>query len=311
MTVLPVVFNGKGSFTIKQIQVGEADVRNELRLGFYDPQDECVGSVALRVDSDGTPQVKITTDGDSYLDKGSPLVVVSPTRPYQEAVSMSDTVLGAPMGALVLAPSGNPLSLQLNEVVVLTHPIKKVDGTWLQPGVDVVIRKITPAKIVHMVTIEPMGVTGTTGEYLDIPLPFLARKDAPVDRVPWEAVARDMAGALNESLTQIEQMKGLFDDADGAIERAIEDIDEAMSAYRAAAAGRTAQPELYLATHRHRHGEDHFLFDYSPSDEDVIAAINGESTYEPEQGESFSVDRITLRRHGDFIGKPTAPAPRG
>jgi hypothetical protein len=227
------VFNGKGRFSIRQLEVGEEDVRNELRVGLYDAADACVGCVTIRVDSEGAPQFVMTTGGDGFLERETPLVIVAPTRPHTEAVSL----------------------------------VSRLNG------------EATPLN------------SGSTPD--------------------WEAVARNMAGALAASLTQIEQMKGLFDDADGTIAQTLDDIDEALSEYQSVSTGRPVQPTLYLATHCHRHGEDHFLFDYEPEDDDVIAAINEESSYEPDQGESFSVDRITVRRQTDFIGQPIAPAPRG
>lgn len=79
-------------------------------------------------------------------------------------------------------PPGNPLKLQLSEVVITTNPIVKGDGSVLPPGSEVVIRGITSAPTVYVATIEPMGVAGTTGEYLDIQLALLARKTKTVYR---------------------------------------------------------------------------------------------------------------------------------
>lgn len=45
-----------------------------------------------------------------------------------------------------------------------------------------------------------------------------------------------LAGALEALLQQVEQMKGLFDDGDGSIQRAIDDAVKAQGAYRSATA---------------------------------------------------------------------------
>lgn len=59
---------------------------------------------------------------------------------------------------------------------------------------------------------------------------------------------------------------------------------------------------LWTVIHRHRHGEDFFHFDHLPSDEECIATIEAESSWEPEMEESFeiqgpgsfSTDRLTV-----------------
>jgi hypothetical protein len=50
----------------------------------------------------------------------------------------------------------------------------------------------------------------------------------------WQCIARDLAGALECCTNQIEQMRGMFGD-DPDIDRAMEDADEAIEAYRVAA----------------------------------------------------------------------------
>lgn len=45
--------------------------------------------------------------------------------------------------------------------------------------------------------------------------------------VNWEKVARNLAGALDSCVTQIEQMKGLFPDDDGNIAQALQEAEEA------------------------------------------------------------------------------------
>ena len=45
--------------------------------------------------------------------------------------------------------------------------------------------------------------------------------------VDWKAVATEMYAALNQCTEQIQQMRGMFDDSDGAIESALEDADTA------------------------------------------------------------------------------------
>lgn len=46
---------------------------------------------------------------------------------------------------------------------------------------------------------------------------------------------------------------------------------------------------IYPALHHHRHGTDIFLFDYEPSEEDVIAQIECLSSYEPQCDESIEI----------------------
>lgn len=53
----------------------------------------------------------------------------------------------------------------------------------------------------------------------------------------WQCIARDLAGALEACSGQVEQMSGLFPDDDGAIAGALDDADQAIEAYRIAAAG--------------------------------------------------------------------------
>lgn len=84
------VFNNKGSFAVRQLDVGEADVRNELRVGLYDDADHCIGNVTLRVDPKGEPQFVMTTGGDGFCEKPVPLIVVAPVRPYSEAAMLWD-----------------------------------------------------------------------------------------------------------------------------------------------------------------------------------------------------------------------------
>lgn len=50
----------------------------------------------------------------------------------------------------------------------------------------------------------------------------------------WKAIATNLAGALDACVTQIEQMKGMFDDSDGAIQRALDDAETAGTEYSAA-----------------------------------------------------------------------------
>jgi hypothetical protein len=50
----------------------------------------------------------------------------------------------------------------------------------------------------------------------------------------WKAIARDLAGALDACTDQIDQMRGMFGD-DPDIDRAMDDADEAIEAYRVAA----------------------------------------------------------------------------
>jgi hypothetical protein len=50
----------------------------------------------------------------------------------------------------------------------------------------------------------------------------------------WQCIARDLAGALDACTNQIEQMRGMFGD-DPDIDRAMEDADESLEAYRVAA----------------------------------------------------------------------------
>ena len=92
--------------------------------------------------------------------------------------SIEDTVMFFPEGTRQLPP-GNPLGLALNEVVVLTASILRADGSTLPAGAEVVIREINPMPRTYQATIEPMGVTGTTGEYLSVQLLLLERIDPP------------------------------------------------------------------------------------------------------------------------------------
>jgi hypothetical protein len=64
----------------------------------------------------------------------------------------------------------------------------------------------------------------------------IAGRNSPVaPSHDWQAIARDLAGALDACSDQLEQMRGLFADDDGKIARAVEDADEAIEAYRVAA----------------------------------------------------------------------------
>lgn len=62
--------------------------------------------------------------------------------------------------------------------------------------------------------------------------------------VNWEEVARNLAGALDSCVTQIQQMKGMFPDDDGNIEQALQEADEASEMFSDAAAG-TPKPRFY------------------------------------------------------------------
>lgn len=60
----------------------------------------------------------------------------------------------------------------------------------------------------------------------------------------WEEVARDLAGALDSCVTQIQQMKGMFPDDDGNIEQALQEADDAAEIFSDAAAGKP-KPRFY------------------------------------------------------------------
>lgn len=60
----------------------------------------------------------------------------------------------------------------------------------------------------------------------------------------WEEVARNLAGALDSCVTQIQQMKGMFPDDDGNIEEALQEADEASEMFSDAVAG-TPKPRFY------------------------------------------------------------------
>lgn len=52
----------------------------------------------------------------------------------------------------------------------------------------------------------------------------------------WREVAATLAGALDSCTTEIEQMKGMFNDGDGNIQSALDDADQASDAYQCARA---------------------------------------------------------------------------
>lgn len=52
--------------------------------------------------------------------------------------------------------------------------------------------------------------------------------------VNWVEVARNLVGALDACVTQIEQMKGLFPDDDGMIGQALQDAEEAVAVFNEA-----------------------------------------------------------------------------
>ncbi|NEV75490.1 hypothetical protein DYI24_00140 [Rhodopseudomonas sp. BR0C11] len=53
----------------------------------------------------------------------------------------------------------------------------------------------------------------------------------------WRRIAHELDGALDACTHQISQMRGMFDDADGTIQEAVDAADEAAASYRAAVAG--------------------------------------------------------------------------
>lgn len=52
--------------------------------------------------------------------------------------------------------------------------------------------------------------------------------------IDWKQIAQTLAGALDTCVTQIEQMKGMFDDSDGAIQQALDDASDADDVYQSA-----------------------------------------------------------------------------
>jgi uncharacterized protein YukE len=56
------------------------------------------------------------------------------------------------------------------------------------------------------------------------------------------AVMRDMAGALQACVDQIQQMKGMFDDSDGTIGAALQAAEEALDSYHASAEAESHKP---------------------------------------------------------------------
>jgi rhodanese-related sulfurtransferase len=55
----------------------------------------------------------------------------------------------------------------------------------------------------------------------------------PASLTDWHAIAGKLVGALNGTVEQINQMHGMFGDADGAIQQALDDAEEAMTVYSA------------------------------------------------------------------------------
>lgn len=78
-----------------------------------------------------------------------------------------------------------------------------------------------------------------TSHHIDIPA-------APSVAIDWQAIARDLAGALSSCSDQIGQMRGMFDDGDGAIAEAVEAADEASEAYTTACAASPDTPSSPL-----------------------------------------------------------------
>lgn len=235
------IFDTKGRFHVRQLEVGEADVRNEVRVGLYDESDHCVGNVTLRVDpKNGEPLFVITTGGDGYFEKKGPLVVVAPTRPYTEAVMLLDPSAG-------VAPSNGISRMRVSS----EDDARRI--AQLEHERDVLGKAIRDIAVAA----------------------GICRDDVPLTGPDLLMLCNDIKNAMGEPPQA------------------------------------PAMPALHLATHEHRHGEDNYLFTFEPSDEEVIAAINARSSYEPDQGERFSVNAISAISRDAFIGEPKAPRPKG
>lgn len=70
------------------------------------------------------------------------------------------------------------------------------------------------------------AVAAALGKYAE-----LIGTPPPAALTDWHAIATGLAGALAGAVDQIGQMKGMFDDKDGAIQTALDDADEALARY--------------------------------------------------------------------------------
>lgn len=72
----------------------------------------------------------------------------------------------------------------------------------------------------------------------------------PPDLTDWPAVAAGLNSALDGLVEQVGQMRGMFNDADGAIQRALDDADEASTAFQAADKPLPANAEFCVGAKR-------------------------------------------------------------
>lgn len=72
-------------------------------------------------------------------------------------------------------PPGNPSGLVVGDMVAPIGNLAHEGGTILRMDARFVLRAITPTPTIYVGTIEPMGTTGTTGEYFDVKLPLLVK----------------------------------------------------------------------------------------------------------------------------------------
>lgn len=115
--------------------------------------------------------------------------------------------------------------------LAVTYSPNGVSPKWLEANLEEGIQRL----------IGEGGLTGNSAAYAD-DYTIEVKADAPVAPSLKEAGA-SLADALSECLEQIDQMRGMFDDKDGAIAAAVDQADAAWDQWREAAKADT-KPDL-------------------------------------------------------------------
>ena len=79
-----LVYQGRlGKYTVKAQQAGDSGIYDELAVGIFDPDGNCVGDVYFTLNEEGEPRVLLTTNGEG---DGDHHLVHYPLRETRESV---------------------------------------------------------------------------------------------------------------------------------------------------------------------------------------------------------------------------------
>jgi len=117
----------------------------------------------------------------------------------------------------------------------------------------------------------------------------LGKDDQPIRIRPYDAAS--LAGALDSCVHQLQQMRGMFDDQDGAIQKAIADAEQAMVDFHVTFSKSISVADL-----------QHLVAMAEAYEEDIRTGLE-DGTYEEGQNLDFPDRQAALSRVQAFLGQ--------